>query len=155
MFGFKRKAAPELVTVVDGEVISIEAVSDPVFASKAVGDGFAVRPTSGAVVSPVDGEIISVFPTKHAITLRSSGGLEILIHLGIDTVKLDGEGFEVSVAAGDKVKAGQPVATMDLAGIAGKGVETTTMVLITNLEGKGVKLTTGTAAAGTPVLTVA
>lgn len=154
MFGIKRKSAPELVTVADGEVIAIEGVSDPVFASKAIGDGFAVRPTSGTVVSPVSGKILSVFPTKHAITLIGENGLEILIHMGIDTVKLDGEGFTVEVAAGDKVRAGQPVATMDLDLISGKGVETTIMILVTNLEGRSLDLTTGNATAGTSILVV-
>lgn len=152
VFGFKKKPAPTLVTVADGDVIAMEAVPDPVFASKTMGDGFAVRPTSNAVVSPFNGEIVSIFPTKHAIIMHSDDGLDVLVHMGIDTVGLQGEGFDIKVAQGDKVSAGQQLASMDLAYVVEQGKETTIIVVITNLDGKRLKLTTGTASAGTPVL---
>ncbi|MFT0847654.1 PTS glucose transporter subunit IIA [Actinomycetaceae bacterium L2_0104] len=151
---FKKKAAPTLVTVADGDVVALDKVNDPVFASKTIGDGYAVNPTASAVVSPVEGEILSVFPTKHAITMRSKDGLEILIHMGIDTVSLKGEGFDVQVAKGHKVTSGQALASMDLDYILQQGKETTIMVLVTNLDGKGLKLTEGSASAGDPVLEV-
>ncbi|MFT3877759.1 MAG: PTS glucose transporter subunit IIA [Propioniciclava sp.] len=149
---FGKKEAPSLLTVADGEVIAVDDVSDPVFSSKSMGDGFAVRPSAGTVVSPVTGKIVSVFPTKHAIILRSNDGLDMLIHMGIDTVALKGEGFDVQVAKGDEVTAGQVLATMDLGYVVEQGKETTIIVLITNLEGKRLKLTTGSATAGAPVL---
>lgn len=152
VFGFKKKPAPTLVAVADGEVIAMDAVSDPVFASKTMGDGFAVRPTSDMVVSPFNGEIVSVFPTKHAIIMHSDDGLDVLVHTGIDTVALKGEGFDVKVAQGDKVSAGQPLAAMDLGYVVDQGKETTIIVVITNLDGKRLKLTSGAASAGTPVL---
>ncbi|MFT4295948.1 MAG: PTS glucose transporter subunit IIA [Micropruina sp.] len=154
VFGFKKKPAPTLLAVADGDVIAMDAVSDPVFASKTMGDGFAVRPTSDGVVSPFNGEIVSIFPTKHAIILHSDDGLDVLVHMGIDTVALKGEGFDIKVTQGDKVSAGQPLATMDLGYVVGQGKETTVIVVITNLDGKRLKLTTGHATAGTPVLEI-
>ncbi|MFT4215931.1 MAG: PTS glucose transporter subunit IIA [Micropruina sp.] len=154
VFGFKKKPAPTLLSVADGDVIAMDAVSDPVFASKTMGDGFAVRPTSDGVVSPFNGEIVSIFPTKHAIIMHSDDGLDVLIHMGIDTVALKGEGFDIKVTKGDKVSAGQPLAAMDLGYVVEQGKETTIIVVITNLDGKRLKLTTGNASAGTPVLEV-
>ncbi|MFT3943958.1 MAG: PTS glucose transporter subunit IIA [Ancrocorticia sp.] len=151
---FKKKAAPTFLAVANGDVVTLDKVNDPVFASKAMGDGFAVNPSANTVVSPVDAEILSIFPTKHAITMRSKDGFEILLHMGIDTVGLKGEGFTVNVAKGDSVSAGQPIATMDVDYVLSQGKGTSLMVIITNLDGKGLKLTEGAASAGDAVLTV-
>lgn len=97
-----------------GEVISLSEVPDPVFAQKMMGDGIAVIPKDGKVVSPVKGQIIQVFPTKHAIGIRTKHGLEVLIHVGLDTVELNGEGYEVTVSEGQKVKIGDPIMNVDI-----------------------------------------
>ncbi|WP_112182112.1 MULTISPECIES: PTS glucose transporter subunit IIA [Paraliobacillus] len=114
MFGlFKNKnkvtAVDEFVMPIEGEIIDITEVEDPVFSEKMMGDGFAIIPVAGSVVSPVNGEIIKVFPTKHAIGIKSAKGYEILIHVGIDTVQLNGKGFTALVNDGDKIKVGQEI----------------------------------------------
>ena len=153
-FSTFKTEAPTLVAVADGDVIAMDAVSDPVFASKSMGDGFAVEPTSSTVVSPVNGVIKSIFPTQHAIILQSDDGLDILVHMGLETVALKGEGFDVKVAKGNKVTAGQPMATMDLSFVLGQGKKTTIIVVITNLEDRRLKLATGRATAGSAVVEV-
>lgn len=100
MFRLFRKREEVIVSPLTGNVRSLENVPDPVFAQKMMGDGFAIEPTDGVVVSPIHGEVVQVFPTKHAVGLRSDQGLEILIHVGIDTVHMHGEGFEAYVKAG-------------------------------------------------------
>ncbi len=123
-----------LVSPMEGKILPITEVPDQVFSGKMMGDGFAIEPTEGVVVSPVDGEIVNVFPTKHAIGIQSEGGKEILIHFGIDTVKLNGEGFEALVAQGDKVKQGQPLLKVDLAFVKENAPSTITPVVFTNLQ---------------------
>ncbi len=124
----------EIINPIEGEIISITEVPDQVFSGKMMGDGFAIIPSEGTVVSPVDGEIVNVFPTKHAIGILSKGGKEILIHIGIDTVKLNGEGFEVLVAQGDKVTKGQQLVKVDLHFIRENAPSTITPVVFTNLS---------------------
>ncbi|MBG9982379.1 PTS system trehalose-specific EIIBC component [Aerococcaceae bacterium DSM 111020] len=119
----------KFVSVADGEVVSVEEVSDPVFSSKAMGDGFAVEPTNGQVVSPVSGKITNIFPTKHAIGIETDSGIEILVHMGLDTVELKGEGFEVLVSEGDLVDYGTPIAQMDLDSISAAGKELSIVVV--------------------------
>ncbi|OLN22983.1 PTS glucose transporter subunit IICBA [Domibacillus antri] len=129
-----RFAAP-----ITGELLPITEVPDPVFAGKMMGDGFAIKPADGTVVSPVDGKIVNVFPTKHAIGLLADDGREVLIHFGIDTVKLNGEGFESLIGEGDTVKAGQPILKVDLDYIANNATSTITPIIFTNLaEGQSV-----------------
>lgn len=113
----------------EGEVVALSDVPDPVFSSGAMGKGYAIKPSNNRVVSPVDGKIISIFPTKHAIGIESAAGEEILIHIGVDTVKLKGEGFTVLVNEGASVKAGQPLVDVDFAGIADKVPSTTTIII--------------------------
>lgn len=107
-----------------GKVVPIEEVPDQVFAQRMMGDGYAIELTDNTIVSPVDGEVILVFPTGHAFGIKTEDGVEILLHLGIDTVELNGEGFEGKVQQGDKVKAGDVLTVMDLEKIkaAGKSV---------------------------------
>ena len=119
-------------TVAEGEVIKLEDVKDPVFSQKMMGDGFAVEPANGKIYSPVAGKVTSVFPTKHALGLLTEAGLEVLVHIGLDTVSLEGKPFEVHVAEGQTVAAGDLLVTADLAAIKEAGRETTTIVVFTN-----------------------
>ncbi len=132
----------ELFSPASGEVLDISEVPDEVFAGKMMGDGFAIKPSENIFVSPVDGTIINVFPTKHAIGIKSENGLEILLHIGIDTVNMKGEGFEVFVEEGEKVKAGQPLVKADLDLIERKAKSAITPVVFTNLtDGEYIQVT--------------
>ena len=122
----------EVYSVADGEVIALEQVKDPVFSQKMMGDGFAVEPENGNIVSPVSGTVSSVFPTKHALGLVTEAGLEVLVHIGLDTVSLEGKPFTVHVAEGQKVAAGDLLVTADLDAIRAAGRETSTIVVFTN-----------------------
>ena len=122
----------EVYSVADGEVIALEQVKDPVFSQKMMGDGFAVEPENGNIVSPVSGTVSSVFPTKHALGLVTEAGLEVLVHIGLDTVSLEGKPFTVHVTEGQKVAAGDLLVTADLDAIREAGRETSTIVVFTN-----------------------
>lgn len=124
----------DLVAVANGEVIAIEAVADPVFSGKMMGDGFAVEPTDGTIVSPVNGTIKSVFPTKHAIGIETKEGVEVLVHMGIDTVSLEGKPFSVKVKEGDQVQAGQVLAQVDLEALQQADKKATMIVVFTNMD---------------------
>ncbi|MBB6284042.1 glucose-specific PTS transporter subunit IIBC [Geobacillus subterraneus] len=126
--------AEAIASPLAGEIVSLSDVPDQVFSQKMMGDGFAVMPTDGTVVSPVDGKIINVFPTKHAIGIESVGGHEVLIHFGIDTVKLNGEGFEALVKEGDEVKKGQPILRVDLDYVKNNAPSIVTPIIFTNLQ---------------------
>ncbi|OSX54592.1 PTS sugar transporter subunit IIA [Anoxybacillus ayderensis] len=132
MFRLFRKREEVIVSPLTGNVRSLENVPDPVFAQKMMGDGFAIEPTDGVVVSPIHGEVVQVFPTEHAVGLRSDEGLEILIHVGVDTVHMHGEGFEAYVKAGDRVKSGDLLLSFDLALVQQKAKSPLTPVVITN-----------------------
>ena len=146
----------EVHSVADGEVINIEDVKDPVFSQKMMGDGFAVEPENGHIVSPVAGKVTSVFPTKHALGLITDNGLEVLVHIGLDTVSLEGKPFEVKVSEGQTVAAGDLLVEADLDAIRAAGRETSTIVVFTNADAiKSVKVEhTGKLAANAPVATV-
>ncbi|MCY7076621.1 PTS transporter subunit IIBC [Streptococcus oralis] len=146
----------EVYSVVDGQVIALEQVKDPVFAQKMMGDGFAVEPANGNIVSPVTGTVSSIFPTKHALGLVTESGLEVLVHIGLDTVSLEGKPFTVHVSEGQKVAAGDLLVTADLDAIRAAGRETSTVVVFTNGDAiKSVKLEqTGSLAAKTAVAKV-
>lgn len=124
----------DLVAVANGEVIAIEAVADPVFSGKMMGDGFAVEPTDGTIVSPVNGTIKSVFPTKHAIGIETKEGVEVLVHMGIDTVSLEGKPFSVKVKEGDQVQAGQVLEQVDLEALQQADKKATMIVVFTNMD---------------------
>ncbi|OFT78778.1 PTS beta-glucoside transporter subunit EIIBCA [Granulicatella sp. HMSC30F09] len=115
-----------------GEVVALSEVNDPVFSSGVMGQGIAVKPSKGVVYAPADAEIAIAFPTGHAYGLKTDNGAEILIHVGIDTVSLNGKGFEAKVSQGDRVKAGDIIGTFDSEVIAANGLDDTTMVIITN-----------------------
>ena len=146
----------EVYSVADGQVVALEQVKDPVFAQKMMGDGFAVEPANGNIVSPVSGTVSSIFPTKHALGLVTEAGLEVLVHIGLDTVSLEGKPFTVHVAEGQKVAEGDLLVTADLDAIRAAGRETSTVVVFTNAEAiKSVKLEqTGSLAAKTAVAKV-
>lgn len=146
----------EVYSVADGQVVALEQVKDPVFAQKMMGDGFAVEPANGNIVSPVSGTVSSIFPTKHALGIVTEAGLEVLVHIGLDTVSLEGKPFTVHVAEGQKVAAGDLLVTADLNAIRAAGRETSTVVVFTNGDAiKSVKLEkTGSLAAKTAVAKV-
>lgn len=117
---------------IEGEVVSIKEVNDPTFSQEILGKGIAIKPKNGRVVSPVDGEIAMVFETKHALSLITDEGVEILIHIGLDTVNLKGENFTSYVNSGEKVKAGQLLVEFDMDKIKDAGYDTITPMVICN-----------------------
>lgn len=118
----------EVVNPVEGKRIDITEVNDTLFSQKLLGDGFAVIPSDEKIVSPVDGEVLTITPTKHAIGLKAADGTQILIHIGIDTMKLNGEHFESFVSAGDKISKGQALVSFDYKKVAEKGFDTSVIV---------------------------
>ncbi|WP_307196029.1 PTS sugar transporter subunit IIA [Neobacillus niacini] len=131
--GKKVEVDTTIMQPLEGEIVPLEVVPDPVFSQRMIGDGFAVNPTNGTVVSPVDGEVISVFPTKHAVSVKSTDGREILIHVGLETVSLNGEGFTSFVSDGQRVKKGQKLLEADFQTIKDKVPSIITPVIFTNL----------------------
>lgn len=121
-----------LYAPIKGTVIARESIPDAVFASGALGDGVGIEPECGEVLAPCDGEIVTVTETKHAVGIMGPEGMELLIHVGIDTVKMNGEGFDVTVGVGDQVKKGQKLLTFDIEKIKAAGYSATTAVLVTN-----------------------
>ena len=136
MFNFfkKKNKGLEVDAAVDGELIPITEVKDDVFSTKMLGDGYAIKPTSGEIHSPVEGDISTLFPTKHAIGIKTKEGLEILVHLGIDTVELNGAPFEMKIQKGDHVIAGQLLGTMDLKQVTDSGRDDSVIVVYTNMD---------------------
>ena len=121
-----------IISPIVGQAVALSKVDDPVFSSGAMGQGIAVKPSEGVVYAPADAEVTIAFATGHAFGLKTVNGAEILIHVGIDTVSMNGDGFEQKVAQGDKVKAGDVLGTFDSAKIAAAGLDDTTMVIVTN-----------------------
>ena len=146
----------KILAPVAGEVINLEDVNDPVFSQKKLGEGFAVKPSSGKIVSPVTGKVIMVAETKHALGLQTADGVEVMLHLGIDTVELDGKPFDLQVAANSEVKAGQQLGTMDLQAIKDAQKDDTVILAITNTQDvlAGIDLALGTKAAGESAATI-
>ncbi|GAE33551.1 PTS sugar transporter subunit IIA [Halalkalibacter akibai] len=164
LFGLDKKEASPIQPTEEiihshltGKLIPIEDVPDPTFAQKMMGDGFAVVPTEGKVLSPVSGEVIQVFPTKHAIGIKTPGGLELLIHIGLETVNMNGEGFTTHIKEGDRVKVGDLLVEFDLALVEERAASTITPLVITNMDqlDSMTKETEDTVIAGeTPLLNV-
>ncbi|WP_424649279.1 glucose PTS transporter subunit IIA [Corynebacterium matruchotii] len=147
-------ATVEVVAPIAGTIIDITDVPDPVLSKKSVGDGFGISaPPGGTVVSPVTGTVIMVAKTLHAVGFKTESGLQFLVHLGIDTVELEGKPFTLTIAKGDEVKAGQNIGTMDVEAIKEGGKDTTTVVTVTNTTKKldHIDVNTGPAEAGDKV----
>lgn len=159
MFGFGKKAKEEvkqeLYAVCDGKVINCEEIQDEVFSQKILGDGLAVIPNGAtAVLSPCDGKVVDVQDTLHAYGIESDDGLEILVHIGINTVELGGEGFSAKVKPGSKVKAGQVLCDVDFDLIRSKGYPDSVVMLVTSMDAvKSIAVKAGECKAGETVLT--
>lgn len=139
MFNFlKKKTEPknkvvDVYAVAPGQFVPIDQVEDPVFSKKMMGDGFAILPDSAAIYSPVTGKVVSVFPTQHALGIESDG-LDVLLHMGIDTVELNGEPFDISVQENQSVTSSTQVATVDLAALDNAGKNNAMIVVFTNSD---------------------
>lgn len=129
-----KKKEAKLYNLVEGEVISIEEVPDPVFSQKMMGDGFGVEPANREIYAPAEGKIVSVFPTKHALGLELTNGIEVLVHIGVDTVELEGGPFEIHVKEGDKVSQDTLLATVDLNALDVAEKPKTVIVVFTNMD---------------------
>lgn len=135
-FNKKKKVTEEsIIAPLTGRLLNLEEVPDPVFSQKLMGEGMAIEPTEGTIVAPIDGQVIQIFHTKHAIGLRSAAtGIELLIHIGLETVNMKGEGFEVHVNEGQKVQVGDKLITANLSLIKEKAASTITPIIITNSD---------------------
>lgn len=138
MFGFfkkdKKNDTLNFVAPISGKTVPLSEVPDPVFAQKMAGDGLGIDPTGDTIVAPADGELTLVFKTKHAFAMTLDNGVELLVHIGIETVSLNGDGFEQLVEQGEKVKAGTPIIKIDREFIKSKGLSLVTPVLIANVD---------------------
>lgn len=136
LFGKEKQADKhiEIYAPITGKFVDIEDIPDPVFAQKMMGEGFGIEPTEGVVVSPIDGKVDNVFPTSHALGLKADNGLELLLHIGLDTVQLNGEGFKVLVESGDTVNVGDPLVEFDLDFINQNAKSIISPVIITNTD---------------------
>ncbi|MBC8061509.1 MAG: PTS glucose transporter subunit IIA [Clostridiaceae bacterium] len=133
MFGFL-KSSLELIAPVSGRVLTLSSVPDEVFATKLAGDGVAIEPSEDIFVAPADGELVLIFKTNHAFCIRLENGIEILVHIGIDTVNLNGEFFERLAVEGTRVKAGDPIVKVNRDKVLEKGYSLISPILITNME---------------------
>ncbi|APX71807.1 PTS glucose transporter subunit IIA [Companilactobacillus allii] len=142
MFGFLKNHHNnnELLSVSDGKIVNLSDVNDPVFNTGIMGIGYGIVPTDGTVYAPVSGKISMIADTKHGLGITSHDDLEILVHMGIDTVELKGKPFDILVKIGDEVEAGQKIALMNLDDIKKSGKDITTMVVITNSSDKGLSV---------------
>lgn len=129
---FKKKEKKQLLAPTSGKIIEIEKVNDPVFAQKMMGDGFAIETTQDIFYAPAKGTLTALFPSNHAYGITLDDGLELLIHIGLETVNENGKGFTCTCSIDDKVEAGQPIVSIDRAYLQGKGYDLTTMVIFTN-----------------------
>ena len=133
IFGKGKSAVGKILAVESGKVIPISEVHDEVFAQKLQGDGVAIKPEDGLIVSPVNGRIINVAETYHAYGIQTYDGLEILIHIGLNTVELKGKCFNNHVQINDNVKVGTPLCDVDLSELKRRGYDTTIIIIITNI----------------------
>ncbi|QHX35651.1 PTS system, glucose-specific IIA component [Spiroplasma sp. TIUS-1] len=163
LFSKKVKAASnavlEIFAPVDGKIIDLTEVQDEMFAEKMMGDGVAIVPANGNFVSPMDGELVTVFkPSGHAYGIKANNGVELLIHIGLDTVALAGEGFDIKVNQGDKIKKGEALVNVDLASVTPKvpSIETPIIFMTDSVAGKKMTIVkTGEVKAGDLIVTIA
>jgi PTS system glucose-specific IIA component len=130
MFGFFKRKIREVYAPVDGEVLSLDTVNDEVFSKKMVGDGVAIRPITSSFTAPIDGVVSKIFPTNHAFSIKSAKDLEIMVHIGLDTVSLEGKGFTRIASEGETVKVGDVIIEADLAYISSCDKDTITPIVI-------------------------
>lgn len=130
---FKRNKAIEIASPITGKIVPLDQIDDEGFSDKRLGDGVAIEPTDGKVIAPFDGEITSTYKANHCIVIRSEDGIELLIHLGLDTIKLKGEGFTQHVALMEKVQKGDIILEADLELLKEKGKSIISPVVITNM----------------------
>lgn len=137
MFGFLKRKVRDVFSPVDGQIVALESVPDEVFSQKMVGDGVAVIPVSNVFTSPIDGVVSKIFSTNHAYSIKSSKDLEVMVHIGLETVALEGRGFTRVAHEGDEVKAGDVIIEVDLAYIRDHAKDIITPIIIS--EGSDVK----------------
>jgi len=132
MFKFLKRKVREIRSPVDGQIVALESVDDEVFSQKMVGDGVAVIPMSNVFTAPIDGTVTKIFDTNHAYSIKSSKDLEVMVHIGLDTVALDGKGFERLATEGDEVKVGDEIIRVDLAYIEEYAKDIITPIIISD-----------------------
>jgi sugar PTS system EIIA component len=141
VFNIFKKTKVEILAPVDGQIVALDEVPDPVFSQRMMGEGVAVVPSKGNIHAPVDGTVILVAATKHAIGIRAKDGTEILIHVGLETVALNGSGFSLAVSEGERVTAGQVLMEVDWEYIRTQAKSTVTPIVITNNQGNKKQVT--------------
>jgi PTS system glucose-specific IIA component len=132
VFGFLKRKVREVKAPVDGEIVALESVNDAVFSQKLVGDGVAILPVSNIFTAPIDGTISKIFSTNHAYSIKSSKDLEVMVHIGLDTVDLNGAGFERLAKEGDEVKAGDEIIRVDLDALREHAKDIITPIIISD-----------------------
>ncbi len=132
MFGFLKRKVREVKAPADGKIVALESVNDEVFSQKLVGDGVAIIPVSNVFTAPIDGTISKIFSTNHAYSIKSTKDMEVMVHIGLDTVALDGNGFERIANEGDEVKAGDAIIRVDLAYIREHAKDIITPIVISD-----------------------
>lgn len=143
MFGLFKNKSNEISTPVNGVVVDLKEVNDPVFSEKMMGEGFAVKPSDGKIHAPIKGTIKSVFPSLHALTLEADDGLDILIHIGLDTVELNGAGFSSTIQEGQKVKSGDLLVQVDRAFLAENKKDDIVIVVFPEMKDKKITVNMG------------
>ncbi|WP_455675951.1 PTS sugar transporter subunit IIA [Pradoshia sp.] len=151
-FGFFKKKEMNLVAPLNGKIVPLEEVPDPVFSQKMMGEGIAIQPSGGHIHAPFSGEIIMITPTKHAIAIRSKSGVEVLIHIGLETVALKGEGFKLAVKEGEQVEVGQLLVEVDWAFLKEHAENTITPIIVTTSDKEITYGSKGTCIQGETVL---
>lgn len=134
MFNIFKEKDNNIYSPIDGMCLDITHCSDNVFSSKMVGDGFLIKPENNIIAAPCDGKLIMVFPTYHAFGFRMNNGIEIMLHIGVNTVKLNGEGFKILIKKNSKIKKGTPLVELDFDLFRAKGYDLSVIVLMTNVE---------------------
>jgi glucose-specific phosphotransferase system IIA component len=131
MFGFLKRKVREIKAPVDGEVVSLSCVNDEVFSQKLVGDGVAIKPMSNIFTAPIEGKVTKIFSTNHAYSIKSNKDIEVMVHIGLDTVELNGAGFDRLVKEGDHVTAGEPIIKVDMS-VLQQAKDTITPIIISD-----------------------